>query len=565
MNQEERYKITSNNFADLIVDGLALQEILSIYSDVSINIINSQYAVVHIPVENMTPNIIYELGFEMIPKCYGLMSSTNYKSLEVLPTPTIPNGELTGQKVLVGFVDTGIDYMNPAFQYEDHTTRIVSMWDQTIESDNYPESFFFGTEFSKEQLNSALVDEKPLSIVPSMDEIGHGTMLAGIAGGTYNAENGFTGVAPGIEFVVVKLKTAKTYLKEFFYLPQETICYQENDIMLGINYLVQVARKLRRPITICIGLGTSQGAHLSEGIFNNYLSTMGRLGDVAIVVAAGNEGNRGHHYFGEIDPYIGFSDVSLNIGNNESGFFMEFWGNSPNSFTFDLFSPTGEFVGRIPTVYEQQSTMQFKYENTIILADNTLEYSNAGDQFILFRFENPISGIWRFRISGLGNLLSSYHIWLPIINFIIPDTYFLNANNNTTITIPGNEETILTVTSYYTMNDELYYYASNGFTKDNTFKPDIAAPGVNVLAPTTGNQYMWSTGTSVAAAHAAGAVALLQEWGIIRQNLTPLPSAMVRSILTGGARRFPDILYPNPDWGFGILDVYNSIQLIRKL
>jgi len=565
MNNDEKYKIVSNNFADLIVDNLILQDISTLYSDASFIRINSEYSLAFIPADKITSNIIYNVGYETIPKCYGLMSVHGYEALEADQLQSTPENGLNGQGVLVGFVDTGIDYRNLAFQYADHTSRIAGIWDQTIDSaNNYPEGFYYGTEFSKEQINNALIIDNPLSVVPSTDDIGHGTMLAGITGGSYYADNGFAGVATNVEFVVVKLKPAKAYLKDFLFIPQDAICYEENDIMLGINYLIQVAREYRRPIAICIGVGASKGAHLSDGIFNNYLAAMGRLGDVAIIVAAGNEGNSGHHYFGEIVPSIGYNDVELNVSDNEPGFFMEFWGNAPNVFSIDLFAPTGELVGHIPTIFEQQDTIQIEFGETLIFIDNTLEDSLAGDQLILFRFKTPQKGVWRLRVSGIGNLLSRFHIWLPIHSFISIDTFFVKSDPYTTITTPGNEETVLTVTAYNDVNQNLYYYASKGFTKENNPKPDIAALGVNVLAPTIGNQFAWATGTSVAAAYATGEVSMLMEWGIIRGNFISMPSAMIRSMITGGAKRFPNVIYPNPDWGFGILDINNSILLAGK-
>lgn len=560
MNNNERLKIVDENYADLIVDEIVRQALSTNIPDVSLNRINNKYAVAYIPVEDFSSNIIYDYGYETIPKCYGLMSLTGYEFLEGVQLNYTPDLDLTGQGVLVGFVDTGIDYMNPAFQYDDKSSRIVSIWDQTIFSESeYPEELYYGTEYSKDQINIALSDNNPLSIVPSIDEIGHGTTLAGIAGGSYNFDNGFIGVAPNVEFVVVKLKPAKSYLKDFFYLPQDILCYQENDIMFGINYLVQVAKELGRPIAICLGIGSSQGAHHGDGIFNDYLSDMGRLVGNSFIVAAGNEGYRRHHYFGEINPLVGFNDVELNIGVNETGFFMEFWGSGPNLFYGDIFAPSGELIGRIPTIFSQRSTFQFKFQGTIISADNTVSDSTLGDQFMLVRFQNPVSGIWRLRIYGIGDLLSNFHIWLPIHNWLSEDTFFIDANPYTTITAPGNEETVLTVTAYDTMTRSLYYYASKGFTKANRPKPDIAAPGVNIFAPTINNQYLWSTGTSAAAAFTTGAVAMMLEWGIIRDNYPPMSSAKIRSMLTTGAMRFPNILYPNPDWGFGILDINNSI------
>ncbi|ROR27287.1 subtilase family protein [Mobilisporobacter senegalensis] len=564
MNDEERYKIIDNNYADLLIDERIINDIQTIYTDASFNRINQRYSIAYIPAEDLSSNIIYSFGYEIIPKCYGLMSITGYESLERAQLNYTPDIDYTGEGVLVGFIDTGIDYMNPAFQYEDNSSRIVSIWDQTIESENeYPEGFYYGTEYRREQIDTALRNSNPLSIVPSIDEIGHGTRLAGIAGGSYNSDNGFIGVSPNVEFAVVKLKPAKAYLKDFFFIPEDALCYQENDIMLGINYLVQIARELKRPIAICLGLGSSQGAHHGDGIFNNFLSDMGNQIGISFIVAAGNEGAMGRHYFGEITPTIGYNDVELNIGN-EIGFFMEFWGNGPNLFSVDIFSPTGEFIGRVPTFLVQRTTIQFEYINTILNVDNTLSESSLGDQFILFRFRNPQSGTWRFRVYGVGDILSSFHIWLPINDWISQDTYFVDSNPYTTITAPGNEATVLTVTAYDSESLNLYYNASKGFTKNNRPKPDIAAPGVNILAPIINNQYAWSTGTSVAAAYTTGIVAMLFEWGIIRENYPSISSAKIRIMLASGAYRFPDILYPNPDWGFGILDFNNSIIVARR-
>ncbi len=561
MNEEERFKIISNDYGDLIVNDLMLPNIYELFSDVSVNRINDIYSVAYFPVGYFDQNIIYNVGYDPIPKCYGLMSIQRCESSGIMHVYQNFDNELSGNGVLIGLVDTGIDYRNRVFQYADHTSKIISIWDQSINGgNNYPEGYYYGTEYRREDINAALRSQDPVSIVPSMDEIGHGTVLAGIAGGAYDSENNFMGVAPNAELVIVKLKPAKPYLKDFFYLSQDTICYQENDIMFGINYLMQTAMELNRPIVICIGLGSSQGAHLGEGIFNNYLSAVGELSNVAIVVAAGNEGSSGHHVYGEISPANIFNDILLTIGSNNSGFFMEFWGNAPNIFTIDIYTPANELIGHVSSVFLQESTLHIDYENTRIIVDNLLENSLGGDQFILFRIRNPISGTWRFRITALGNLLSYYHIWLPINNFLPEGTFFVDSNPYTTITTPGNEKTVLTVTAYNPLDQNLYEYASKGFTKDNQPKPDVTAPGVNILAPGIGNQYIFNTGTSVAAAYTAGTVALLQEWGIIRGNQNSLPSAKVRSILTIGAVRMEDLIYPNPDWGFGILNLTNSIN-----
>ena len=113
---------------------------------------------------------------------FRIISESSLESSGVFRLRNIPIFNLRGQGVLVGIIDTGVDYTNPVFQYADRTTRIVSIWDQTIVSDNPPQNMVYGTEFTRDQINEALQSEDPLSIVPSTDENGHGTMIAGIAG-----------------------------------------------------------------------------------------------------------------------------------------------------------------------------------------------------------------------------------------------------------------------------------------------------------------------------------------------------------------------------------------------
>lgn len=568
MNDEEKNMIISNEYADLLIDNSDDISIFRVFPNVSINKIDANYAVVHIPVSNMTPDSIYRFNYSAIPSCFGLMSypsflpSPSLDSYEITQFDDKSDSELSGQGVLVGFVDTGIDYMNQVFKHEGNSSRIISIWDQTIDSEkNYPDNFYYGTEFVQEQINLALQSDNPLDIVASTDDIGHGTMMAGIAAGFQVEEDGYIGVAPDAEFVIVKLKPAKPYLKEFFLIPEEAVCYQENDIMFGVNYLLKVARKLKRPIAICIGVGSSQGAHGGRGKSSAYLNFVGSKVGTAIVVAAGNEGNLGHHFYGEIKSSVGYENVELNIGENEKGFTLEFWGNAPNTFVMDLFAPNGEYVSRIPPFVERIKTIQISYQETTILVDNQTQEQVTGDQLIIFRFQNPMAGVWLFQVYGTGDLTSKFHIWLPIEEFITKDTFFLNPNPYTTITAPGNVSIPITITAYNHINQSLYDYASLGYTVINVVKPDLAAPGVNLYCPTFGNQFVRSSGSSLAAAYTTGVVAMLLEWGIIRENLIPMNGIVVKRILVNGAKRDTQITYPNQEVGYGILDISSTLNL----
>ncbi len=561
MNREERYKIASNQFADLIIEGYDVISRLLTNPYYPIIDIDNKYGVIYIPVENMTSNSVEKFGYSAIPKIYGLLSTVSLEASGIIQIRNEPELNLRGQGVLIGFVDTGIDYTNPVFRRSDQTTRIVSIWDQNIDSENnYPENLYYGTEYTQAQINSALQILDPFTLVPSTDTIGHGTMLAGVAAGTPFPGSGFMGVAPDAEIAVVKLKPAKPYLREFFCIPEGVVCYQENDIMLGIKYLMDVAGRLRRPIAICLGVGTSQGEHEGESILCHYLTDIGRTVGNSIVVAAGNEANRGHHYYGEINPSGEQETVGLNVAENETGFSIELWGYAPNIEEVDLYAPDNIFVAHVPERLRQQETMEVVYNNTTIWIDNQISESGSGDQLILFRFRNPQSGVWRFDISGRGDLNLRFHLWLPMYNYISDGTFFFNSDSHTTLSEPANANNTVTVTAYNPVNQSLFYNSSRGYTKNNDLKPDVTAPGVDIMAPSIGNTFIWATGTGIAAAHTAGVAAMLLEWGIIRGNLYSMTNVTIRRMLIGGARRFPNISYPNQDWGFGILDIQRTFM-----
>lgn len=564
MNEECRFQIISNDYADFIVDYSTDPGNIGIrYGTECINPISIRNAVVHIPINRLGNNSMLEFGYASFPSCFGLADTSSLEASGINRIQSLPSFELRGQGVLIGIIDTGIDYTNKIFQNADGTTRIVSIWDQTIESDNYPEEYFYGTEYTREQINQALMNEDPYSIVPSIDEIGHGTLLAGIAAGSRDEENEFIGVVPDAEFIVVKLKQAKQYLRSFFAIPRDAICYQENDIMLGVKYLEELARSLGRPIAICIGLGTSQGGHDSRGALSNHLEVIGDHIGVAIAVAAGNEANTGHHYFGEINTQSPYDTMELIVSEDVRGFSMEIWGFAPNAYSIDILSPTGEYIPRIPARIGESREINFLFEGTTILVNYRLIESQTGDQLIHIRFGSPTAGIWRFNVYGAGDLALNYHCWLPITDFLTADTHFVNSNPETTITSPGNSFVPITVTAYDHNTESLFLNAGRGYTRDNMVKPDIAAPGVNVYGPLLNHTYGYHTGTSVAAAQATGVAAMLLEWGVVRNNVPFMNGFEVKNYLIRGARRSPTNIYPNNGWGYGILDIYNTFYTLR--
>ncbi|WMJ86647.1 S8 family peptidase [Anaerocolumna sp. MB42-C2] len=561
MTESERFKITSDEYADLIIDYNYDKGIFAQYPNTSYNIINQRYAVLNIPVSDMTYNAVYKYGYASIPKCYGLMFESSTEPKGNYYIHNLPAYDYTGEGVLIGFIDGGIEYRNKAFQYADNTTRIVSIWDQSIESpDRYPADLYYGTEYSREQINLALQSEDPLSVVPSTEISSQGTAMAGIAAGFYSNQFIFSGTAPKAEIVVVKLKPAKPYLKEFFNIPEESLCYQENDVMMGIKYLLQVAISLQRPIIIALGLACNQGSHMGEDYISKYISEVGELPGVAVIVGAGDEGNRYGHYYGEISSPNIYNTAELNVGEESENFSMELWGYPPNLLAVDIIAPNGDLVYHISLSFRQLNTIPVYYNNTVIYIDYRLQEPIAGTQLILLRFQNAYKGIWSFQVSGSYDLVNRFHIWLPLHQFL-SNTYFINPDINTTLSIPANTINIITVTAYNPVFFELYYYSSRGFTKTNEPKPDITAPGVNMVVPAGVDQFAYFTGTSMACAYTAGIAARLMEWGVIDKNLPNMNCTFIRYIVTSSARRDSSTNYPNQNWGFGILEenIFGSI------
>lgn len=564
MTAEERSRMTSEDYADLFITYNGNMRVFDAFENATVHIINFFYAVVHIPVSQVTNEIIYRYGYSVMPTLYGLVSQSSLEASGIFRLRSIPTFNLRGQGVLIGIIDTGIDYTNPAFRNADGTTRIAAIWDQTIESDNFPSFTLYGTEYTREQINEALRSEEPLSIVPTTDEIGHGTMVAGIAAGNEIPGSNFVGVAPEAELVVVKLKQAKKYLRDFFLIREGAPCYESIDILFALEYLRLTAIALNRPIAVCISVNTSFGPHDGRDALTSYLSLISRNAGFGVVIAAGNEGNARRHYFGRINDNTGYDMVELYVGENETGFTMELWGNPPGLYSVDIQSPSGEYIPRIIPRLDEVQEISFIFEQTVIYLDYKMIEDQSGDELILFRFVNPAAGIWRIKVYGVIQVDSSFHIWLPMEGFISDNTFFIRSDPYTTILNLGNGRYPITVTAYNDADDSLYPDASRGFTRTGVIKPEIAAPGVNIIAPSIDNSFVEVTGTSAAAAHTAGVAALLFEWAIVRGNQPLLNTLDMKILMIRGARRQMDLAYPNRDWGYGILDVYNIFDSLRR-
>ena len=502
--------------------------------------------------------------YTAIPKCFGLLDLTALEDSGIIRMQNLPTLELKGNGVLMGFIDTGIDYANPLFRFSDGSTRIYRIWDQTIQQGPAPAGIIYGAEYTKEDINEALNSENPYEIVPSRDEVGHGTFLAGVAAGGEDIAGDFIGAAPQSEIVVVKLKEAKEYLREFFFIPDEVPAYQENDIMMAISYLNQIAIQRNMPIVICLALGNNMGSHGKNGPLSTYINYISTLRKRVIVTATGNEANARHHFQGNITSEMDYQEVELNVEEDMNGFFLEQWASGPELFAVSVISPSGEQLPKIPVRTGASQVFSFVFENTTVVIDYRAEGTETANQLIYFRFINPKKGLWRIRVFPENIISGDYNMWLPMRQLSSGNIFFLRSNPDITLTIPGTARQPITVGGYNTENRSIFSDSGRGFTISSYVKPDFVAPAVNVYGPGLRNNYVTLTGTSVAAAITSGACAQILEWALVKQNMPSMSNEDIKNMLIRGTDRPGGRTYPNQEWGYGILNVYQAFDKLRS-
>lgn len=494
-----------------------------------------------------------------IPTLYTTMDSSAVESTGVFRIRYNPYLGLSGRGIMIGFVDTGIDYMNPLFMNADNTTRIMGLWDQGDESGTSMD-VPYGRSYGRDEINAAIAAPNPYDIVAQTDDDGHGTFIAGLACGGEDTENDFVGMAPQAYIGVVKLKDAKTHLKEYYGVDTNVTCYQENDIMLGINYLVEIADNIGCPLVICIGVGSGLGDHNGTGFLGLYLDYLASQVGYAVCVAAGNEANSSRHYSGVLGMNEQFQDVEVRVGESTDGFTMQLWTHAPDVMAVGFTSPSGEVYDKIPAKVNESRQIRFLLENTIVAVDYWILQQDVGDELIEMRFYDPAPGIWKIRIYNEGVIIGRYDMWLPAGELMPDDTFFLRPDPDITVTEPGNADFVITVGGYDHVGGGIYIDSGRGFTRDGSATPDVVAPAVNVFGPTLRNRYTTKTGTSISAAICAGAAAMIQEWAYIDLNDIRMNGNVLRKYIIRGASRSSTRTYPDKEWGYGILDIYEVFR-----
>lgn len=555
--------ILSESYADIILPSYT--GFLTDYKERGAQIFNNYYGMVHYPLEEELFQNYYEYGFfyNTIPKLFTLLDLESLEASGILAVQNQPVLGLKGQDVLIGFIDTGIDYTHPAFRRPDGLSRIVGIWDQTLQTGQPPFDLNYGTAYSQEELNQALGMEDPFSLVPSRDENGHGTFLAGVAAGSALPQQSFSGAAPEALIAMVKLKPAKEYLKEIFYVTGSAPAYQSTDIMLGIRYLILLADALKKPLVICIGLGSNQGSHSGSSPLDSMLSVTDQYRGIHAVTAAGNEAGKAHHFYGTAANSGAYEAVEILVEPGTSGFCAELWGQPPEVYAVGFESPLGEVIQKLPPRISFSENISFILENTRIFVTSEIVQTVSGHQLIFIRFSDPTPGSWKIRVYTDSFNNGNYHIWLPITGFSDPDVRFLRPNPDTTLTVPSASVSTMTTAAYNAYDNSLFLNSSRGFTRTGQIKPDFAAPGVNVFGPNLRGGFTTATGTSVATAITAGACAQMVEWGMRRTPPRIFNNSELKALFIRGADRSRQELYPNREWGYGTLNVYQVFSSLN--
>ena len=503
--------------------------------------------------------------YHSIPKCFALLDTEAMNQAGIIQVQNYPTLELQGSGVLIGFVDTGIDYQNEVFRNLDGSSRVVGIWDQTIQEGAPPEGFFYGTEYTEELINEALRSDEPLSIVPSRDTNSHGTFLASLAAGGASEANAFIGAAPDCRIAVVKLKQAKQYLKDFYLIDTDAPCYQENDIMLGIAYLNRLADRLNLPLVICVALGTNQGSHSAGLPLTNLLEVYGNIANRAVVIGGGNEANERHHFLGEVQNSNDTQAVEIRVDEGVTGFCMELWSDALDLLAVSIVSPSGEQTYEFPVRSEQTQVYTFVLERTTVSVDYKVFVERLDAELIFFRFQNPTPGIWKVIVTPVQVQEGIFHMWLPMTEFLPNPVYFIESNPDYTITEPGSTISGMTVAFYNGDDNAIAISSGRGYTRGGRIKPDFAAPGVDVLGAIGGNRFVRRTGSSVATGITAGAAALIMEWVVYGLKQKTIDSTQIRNLLILGTEKRPSETYPNREWGYGRLNVYRTFEVIRQI
>ncbi|KHD17217.1 S8 family peptidase [Clostridium butyricum] len=533
-----------------------------------ITIINDKYAILSLPRDKMNiiddgspfstivyikPTAMYTLQ-QISP---ATASQANFLQLENLPL------NLTGKGVYIAVVDTGIDYLSEEFMDANGNSRIDLIWDQTIDSDKPPSKerkVPFGTVYTYDEIQAAINEKRkgndPYTIVPSKDEHGHGTKMAGLIGAT-GKNPALKGIVPECRFLIIKLIEDISYKEHFTAtVPVFNICI----LFASLQFLYEYSLTSENPLVVYFPLGSNMGYHRGNGIFDQFINFISIHTDIIIVTCTGNEAMTNSHASGQISEEEKTRVVDLDIPVEEKNLGVEIWVEPPNILSIDVVSPSGENTGIVNSIINNTVYYKFIFEKTTLKVNYYVPEEYSGNELIRLRFYDLQPGIWKLRLSGDLILDASFNIWIPQKGLISPNTRLSPADTYGTITNPGNSDFSATIAAYNQNNNNIVNYSGVAFSYNFINTIDLAAGGVNALTVAPNNTTDIVNGTSVASAIGAGACAMLFQWGTVDNNDPNLYAKTIKTYLARGVSTRPGDIYPNPQWGYGMLNILNMFK-----
>lgn len=521
---------------------------------VDIEILDENYAIATLDI-NKLPEFYNrpEVEYIELPKNLTYFLSRSLYSACISSVHSEPEFGLKGNGVIVGVIDSGIDYTHPDFINPDGTSRILFIWDQSI-TGTPPAGFKHGAEFDNNQLNLALQNPQPLSVVPSIDSVGHGTAVTGVAAGNGRASAGLqTGVAPEASIIMVKLGHSGNI--NFT---------RSTEVMRAMKYITNKAEMLNMPVSINLSYGTNNGPHDGSALFVAYIDSISEQWKTSISVATGNEGSAGHHFAGTVKQLESIA-TEITISGNPRSVYMTLWKSFVDTFTYELIAPGGESTSEIMPTQRMTNLTLGNVQITVFNRQPT-HYTENQEVFFLFQgIDGPIPpGIWHLVVNGQQVVDGTFDIWLPTLEDVSTDTVFLNPSLDTTLTLPSTAKNVISVGGYNAVIDTSADFSGRGYTRSNVYvKPDLVAPAVGIVTAKAGGGYDSFTGTSIASPFVAGSAALMMEWGIVKKNDPFLYGQRIKAFLQKGAKRKFSVKYPNPIWGYGTLCLNTSMNYLR--
>jgi len=561
----------SDNVWEVIVKFVSsLSSLKEKYPQVEFTELLNNYGILRVP-ESLIDAIASEEIITYMEKPKRLFfEMTEGKRASCITTLQTRLPRLTGRGTLVGLIDSGIDYAHPDFRNNNGTTRITALWDQTISPNTVPrtqtnsetnefntlsapEGYSLGTLFTPEVINEALEATDPqarFSICPSQDLSGHGTHVAGIAAGNGRASNGiYRGVAYEADLLVVKLGT-----------PNPNGFPSTSLLMMGIDFCVRESMRRNLPLALNLSFGNTYGSHSGSSLLETYLDSVSELGKISIIVGSGNEGVSSGHTSGILSN--GQSEtIEFSISDFTTSLNIQLWKNYWDEFTITLSPPVGAGI-TLPT---EPGTWRYTFDETEVYSYNGEPTPYTPFQEIYLDFlpnDTYITpGIWTIRLTPQVIRSGLWDMWMPSSAIRNEATAFLLPTPDTTLTIPSTASRAITVGAYDATQNTYAPFSGRGFTWNNQFiKPDLVAPGVDIVSCAPGGGYEQRSGTSMATPFVTGSASLLMQWGILDENDLFLYGEKMRAYLINGAKRLPGFTsYPNPQIGWGALCTFDSI------